>query len=475
MTRAKARRDFAFRPRGKRPEDEEDALPAASPSGIVAIVGRPNVGKSTLYNRITGTREAIVAELSGLTRDRLYGVAEWQGRVFTIVDTAGLQVETDAEDAGLRELLRGTQTQAHLALDDADVIIFVVDARSGAMGADQDVAEILRSRRKPMLLVANKADDPTNAQYSADFFRFGMGEPLLISALNGKEVGELLDRVVELLPPPSDQAEAAGEMRIAIAGRPNVGKSSLLNALAGKERALVSPIPGTTRDATDTLVSYEGRKIRLVDTAGIRRQGLIGTDVEHYSLLRSMRAIERSDVVLLVMDADQGASAQDRHVAGYAVDSGKGVVIVANKWDLLDREIREDPVTLKTLRTAFRFIPDTPLVTCSALERRNLLKVLEKAIEVGDARNVRMPTTELNNLVRNAMDSRPPRFDKGRQFKVKYATQSGGTNPTVVLFANDPKLLYPSYERYLENSIRSHFGFTGTRIRIIARAGDERE
>lgn len=445
-------------------------------SGIVAIVGRPNVGKSTLFNRLTGQRQAIVDETAGLTRDRLYGVAEWRGRRFTLVDTAGLDPTLASEDPGTAALTRGTQDQAQLAIAEADLCILMVDVRAGVTGLDEDVARILRSGGTRVILAGNKADSPGDPYFSHELYRLGLGEPRLISALSGTDTGDLLDEVVERLPPPRGEVEERpDELRVSIIGRPNVGKSSLLNRLVGEERALVSPVAGTTRDAVDTVVDHAGRAVRLVDTAGIRRRGVVSTDVEHYSLLRAMRALERSDVALVVVDASEGIVAQDRHIAGYAGDAGKGVVIIANKWDLVPQEDRADPDTLKRIGAAFDFVPGAPLLTVSALDGRNVGKVLDTAKTVADARAIHIPTGALNNLVRDAVASRPPAMHRGRRLKILYAVQASSPNPTVVLFVNDPDLLHFSYQRYLENRIRSVFGFAGVRLHLIARRRGEEE
>jgi GTP-binding protein len=444
------------------------------PSGIVAIVGRPNVGKSTLFNRLTGQRHAIVDETAGLTRDRLYGVAEWRGRRFTVVDTAGLDPGLVSEDPGIAELTRGTQQQARLAIEEADLCILMVDVRAGVTGLDQDVAEILRSGRKPVILAGNKADSPNDPHFSHELYALGLGDPMLISALNGTDTGDLLDRVVEELPPHDvDAEERTDELRVAIIGRPNVGKSSLLNALVGEERSLVSSVAGTTRDAVDTVLEHGESVVRLVDTAGIRRRGLIGTSVEHYSLLRAMRALERCDVAMVVVDAAQGVVAQDRHVAGYASEAGKAVVVIANKWDLVPQEERVDPAFLKAFHKAFDFVPGVPVLTLSALEGRNIGKVLDTAAMVAASRAARVPTPALNNLIRDAVAARPPRYDKGRRLKILYAAQASTPNPTFVLFVNEPELMHFSYSRYLENRIRSVFGFSGTRLRIVARKREQ--
>jgi GTP-binding protein len=455
-----------------------------APSGIVAIVGRPNVGKSTLFNRLTGERRAIVDELAGLTRDRLYGVAEWSGRRFTVVDTAGLDtISGGPVGSDLAVLVGNTQQQARLAIAEADVCLLLVDVRDGVTALDEEVASLLRAGGKPVVLAGNKADSPVDPYMSHELYRLGLGEPLLISALQGTDVGDLCDRVVELLPAAASEessdadADAAVDapVRVAIVGRPNVGKSSLLNALVGEERALVSPVPGTTRDVVDTVITDEQGEVVLVDTAGIRRRGVIGTDVEHYSLLRALRAMERSDVAVVVIDGADGVVAQDRHVAGYAADAGKGVVVVVNKWDLLDTETRGDPATLAKVQEAFSFVPGVPVLAVSALEGRGVRRVLAAARQVAASRAVRIPTAALNALLRTAVEEHPPRYHKGRKLKLLYAAQSQAQAPTIALFVNDPDLLHFAYQRYLENRIRSVFGFAGVPLRVVARARAERE
>ncbi|MGA8015866.1 MAG: ribosome biogenesis GTPase Der [Candidatus Dormiibacterota bacterium] len=440
-------------------------------------MGRPNVGKSTLFNRLTGQRQAIVDEMEGLTRDRLYGIAEWRGRRFTVVDTAGLDPLLSHIDPGIAELTRGTQEQARLAIAEADLCLLMVDVRAGVTGLDEDVAQILRTGATPVLLVGNKADSTVDPYFAHELHRLGLGEPWLISALTGTDTGDLLDEVVNRLPapPPATETVEDDELRVAIVGRPNVGKSSLLNALVGEERALVSPVAGTTRDAVDTVVEHRERRVRLVDTAGIRRRGVVSSDVEHYSLLRAMRALERSDVALVVVDTSEGIVAQDRHIAGYAAEAGKGVVVIANKWDLVPQEDRANPDTLKRIGSAFDFVPGAPVLTLSALDGRNVAKVLDTARQVADARATRIPTPQLNLLMRSALTDRPPPLRSGRRLKVLYAAQASSPNPTIVLFVNDPELLHFSYQRYLENRIRAVFGFSGVRLRLIARGRAESE
>ena len=456
-------------PRRRRFRDED----LGPPSGVVAIVGRPNTGKSTLFNRLTGTGAAIVDETAGLTRDRLYAIAEWRGRRFTVVDTAGLDLQRPrGEPQDIAALRRGTEEQTRLAVEESDLLLFVVDVRDGVTPLDDEVAAVLRSGGKPVVLVGNKADSDRDPYYSHELHGLGLGEPILISALQGKDTGDLLDAVVAALPPPDvvdDDATDGGELRIAIVGRPNVGKSSLLNAVVGEERALVSPIPGTTRDAVDTLVPHGDQRVRLVDTAGIRRRGVIDSDVERFSLLRALRALDRADVGVVVVDASQGIVAQDRHIAGYAIDAGAGVVIVANKWDLVPQEERADPAFLKAIGAAFDFVPGVPVLTVSAKDGRNVKRVLDAAAAVAASRATRIGTGPLNTLLRRAVEEHPPPNVRGRRLKLLYATQARSAAPTIVLFVNDPELLHFAYTRYLENRIRSVFGFNGVRLRMVAR------
>ncbi|HKR99836.1 MAG TPA: ribosome biogenesis GTPase Der [Candidatus Dormibacteraeota bacterium] len=444
-------------------------------AALVAIVGRPNVGKSTLFNRLTGTRRAIVDQMAVLTRDRLYGVVDWRGRSFTLIDTAGLDTRPRRDEPDMAALVSGTQEQARLAIAEADVCLFVLDVRDGVTALDEEIAAVLRSGGKPVVVVGNKAETAPERHYAHELHRLGLGDPVLVSALQGTDTGDLLDVVVESLPSDSQVEREDDDVSIAIVGRPNVGKSSLLNAIVGEDRALVSPVPGTTRDAVDTLVTHDAQRVRLVDTAGIRRRGVVETDVERYSLLRALRALQRSDVGVLVVDASQGVVAQDRHIAGYAVEAGAGLLIAANKWDLLPEEVRADPEYLAAIKRAFDFVPGVPVLTLSAVQGRNVAKVLALAEQVAAARALRVPTPALNTLLRTAFDEHPPRHDKGRRLKLLYATQARSEVPTIVLFVNDPELLHFSYARYLENRIRAVFGFAGVRLKLVARKRESRD
>jgi len=465
---------------------------------LVAIVGRPNVGKSTFFNRMIGERVAVVEDMPGTTRDRIYGDTDWNGREFTLIDTGGLEFGSDIPvgQVGLNgqpgDLMKHVQAQAELAIDEADVIVFMVDARSGITAADEEVAEVLRRTNKPVILTVNKADNVKYRQDAVEFYGLGIGDPIDISSVQGIGTGDLLDAIVEALPP---EEELPGEEEeeipsIAIVGRPNVGKSSLLNAVLGYERAIVSDIPGTTRDAIDTGLEFEGRKIRLVDTAGIRRRGRIGPGVEKFSVLRSSRAIERADVAILVIDASEGLAAQDTHIAGEIQEKAKGVIVVVNKWDLAqeqrraaregnlptpDEEIESAEAYRRIIAEGLKFIPYAPIVFTSAKTGYHVKSLLETALTIADMRFLRVPTAKLNEVVQEAKRRHNPTVFHGKIAKIYYATQTSVNPPTFVFFVNDPQALHFSYERYLENQLRAAFGFKGTGIRIFYRARSREE
>jgi GTPase len=432
---------------------------------IVAIVGRPNVGKSTLFNRLIGRRQAIVDATAGLTRDRLYGVADWRGRELTVVDTAGLELGGDDESSRT-----AIELQTKVAIAEAQAIVLVLDVRQGLTPVDRDIADMLRRSRRPVLVAANKADSPGNEHFKHELLELGFEEPFLISAQHGLGVGDLLDRVLELLPPPDAEAEAEeAAARLAIMGRPNVGKSSLLNAILGDERSVVQDEPGTTRDPVDTDLVFDGLPVVLVDTAGIRRRSAARDRLEHFSLLRGIRAMERADAVLLVLDASSGIVSQDQHVASYALEAGKGLVLVVNKIDLVDPAERTERWWRERVRHDFRFAPHVPLVAVSARTSQGLGKLLPVALEVVGQRRVRVPTAELNQVLREAFASRPPPSYKGKRLQLKFATQASSETPTVVLFVNDTGLLHFSYRRYLENRLRERFGFAGNPLKLVLR------
>lgn len=436
---------------------------------IVAIVGRPNVGKSTLFNRLVGERLAIVAETAGTTRDRLYADAEFAGREFVVVDTGGLALDARADLPGTPvAMLASVRAQARMAIDEADAVVFVVDVEQGPTPDDFEIAKILRHSAKPVYLVVNKADNETRVQDAVEFFELGLGDPIPISALHGIGTGDLLDQIIAHLP-----AERAEEMRdmphLAIVGRVNVGKSSLLNAILGEERAIVSEIPGTTRDALDTEIVWNGQPVVLIDTAGLRKRGHIDAGIEKYSALRALRAIQRADVALLVIDAVDGVLAQDQHVASYILDAGKGVVIVVNKWDLIEKDARTLDEYTQRVRAALDFIAYAPIVFVSAKTRQRVREVVEKAIAVRAAWQMRVPTSELNELVREATARHAPGVRGKRALKFFYATQVEGAPPTFVFFVNDKRLVHFTYARYLENQLRERWGFEGAPLKMIFR------
>jgi GTP-binding protein len=440
------------------------------PRPVVAIIGRPNVGKSTLFNRLLGWRKAIVDAEPGLTRDRLYGVAEWRGREFAVVDTAGLDMDS-AKD----ESRAAIEAQTRVAIDQAHVILLMLDVRQGLTPIDREIARLLRRSGRKVIVAANKADSPSERHFAHELLELGFDEPNLLSAQHGLGVGELLDRVVEELPPPETEEPSEGAPdRIAIMGRPNVGKSSLLNALLGDERALVSATPGTTRDPVDTVLVYDGVPTVLVDTAGIRRKSSSRDRLERYSLLRGITAMERADVVLLVIDASAGVLAQDQHVAGYALEAGKGLVIVVNKIDLVEPDMRRPAYWRKALLSEFKFAPFAPVVAVSAKTREGIGTILPTALEVVGQRRVKMPTNELNKVLREAFVEHPPPSFQSRRLKFGYATQAQSESPTVVLFVNDVGLLHFSYRRYLEKKIRARFGLQGNPIKLVLRAAERK-
>ena len=439
---------------------------------VVAIVGRPNVGKSTLFNRLIGEQRAVMHDVPGTTRDRLYGTAEWRGREFTVIDTGGIGLD-DAPNGGAPiPLMPDVLAQAQEAMDEADVIVLLVDSATGPLPADLEVADLLRRSRKPIVLGANKAEGKRSSQNSVEFFELGLGEPYALSSLHGTGTGDLLDEVVDRLPPSGEGVDEEYDLALAIVGRPNVGKSSLLNKLVGRERSIVSPMAGTTRDAIDTELRFEGKRILLIDTAGIRRRGKIGPGVEKFSVLRAVRAIERAEIAVLLIDATDGVTAQDTHVAGYTQEAAKGLVIAVNKWDLVEKDNRTTQEYTAIVRRDLSFVPWAPLVFISAETGQRARKVLELALAAQAERDKRIPTPKLIEVIREAF-TRHPRTEAGKQLKVYYATQASTRPPTFVFFVNEPKLVHFSYQRYLENQIRQAFGFEGTAIRLVFRKRGE--
>ncbi len=434
---------------------------------IIAIVGRPNVGKSSLFNRIAGGRIAIVEDMPGVTRDRLYQDAEWQGREFTLVDTGGLDFAEDIITSQIRK-------QAEMAIAEADAILFVVDARQGITIIDEEVAKTLRRTDKPVLLVANKVEHFDKIPYY-EFYQLGLGEPIPVSAAEGLNTGDLLDTLVDILPQPEEDPYPPDTIRIAVIGRPNVGKSSMVNAILGEERVIVSNIPGTTRDAIDSPFERSGKNYVIVDTAGMRRRNRIDLPAERYSVVRALRAVDRSDVVLMVFDATEEIAEQDKKIVGYAHDKGKAIILVMNKWDLIKKDDKTMNKFEKKFKEELAFLPYAPTIFVSALTKQRLPKILELVDFVAEEASKRVATADLNNLIRDAVQATPPPADKHRRLKIFYATQGGVKPPTFILFVNDPELMHFSYRRYLENKIRQTYGFEGTPIRIFLRQREARD
>jgi GTP-binding protein len=432
---------------------------------IVAIVGRQNVGKSTLLNRLAGKRIAIVDDLPGTTRDRVMADVSLPGHEFTVVDTGGLELSPDSAVA------QGVNEQVTAALTEADAVIFLVDVRDGLVPVDLEIADRLRKTAKPVVLVANKADNAKYESGAVEFYELGLGEPVAISAYHGRGIAELLDRLTVLLPapaPPSAVPEAVG---VAIVGRPNVGKSTLLNAILGGERAIVDDIPGTTRDAIDTLVDFEGESVLLIDTAGIKRRGRIEGGVGRYSAIRALRAIERADVALLVLDAAELVTAQDMHIAGYIQQAAKGVIIIVNKWDLIKTGSRDE--CSRYLKSQFRFAPYAPVMYTSAKMGWGVDKIMPQVRRIYRERLKRLSTAVVNSVVQQAVAAHSLPRKGNRQLKILYATQAEVNPPTFVFFVNYPQLMHFSYQRYLENRLRQSFGFEGTPIRFVFKTRGE--
>ena len=466
---------------------------------LVAVVGRPNVGKSTFFNRMIGERVAVVEDLPGTTRDRIYGDADWNGREFTLIDTGGLELGSDIPvgQVGLTgqpgDIMKHVKAQAELAIEEADVIVFMVDARSGITAADEEVADLLRRTEKPVILAANKADNAARRLDAVEFYSLGLGEPIVISSIQGTGTGDLLDVIVEALPPEDEETEDEDDedvSRIAIVGRPNVGKSSLLNAILGTERSIVSEVPGTTRDAIDTELMYKDRKLVLIDTAGIRRRGKVGPGVEKFSVLRSERAIERSDVALLLIDASEGLAAQDTHIAGEILEKAKGVVVVVNKWDMAQEqqraerrgeytdpkaEIESAEAYRRIIAEGLKFIPFAPIVFASAKTGYHVQSLLDTVLNVTDMRYLRVPTARLNEVVQDAVRRHNPTVVRSKILKIYYATQAQVNPPTFVFFVNDTQAVHFTYERYLENKLREAFSFKGTAIRLFFKPRPKKE
>lgn len=431
---------------------------------VVAIVGRPNVGKSTLFNYITGRRIAITEDTPGITRDRIYAEAEWRGRKFTLIDTGGIEPHTD--DYIKKMMLR----QAELAMETADVIIFLLDMKTGLTAADQDVAAMLRKSRKPVVVAVNKVDNigelPTEAY---EFYNLGMGDFHPISSVHGLGIGDLLDAVFEHFPERTDEEQDDDVIKVAVIGRPNVGKSSLINCILGEERVIVSDIPGTTRDAIDTLAERNGRRYNFIDTAGIRRKSKIEENIERYSVIRSFMAVDRADVCLIMIDANDGVTEQDTKIAGYAHEQGKASIITVNKWDMIEKETGTLEKMRKEILQKLDFMNYAPVVFISAKTGQRVERLFELVDYVFDQASFRVQTGMLNDVLNEAMAMVQPPSDKGKRLKIYYMTQAGIRPPKFVLFVNDKELMHFSYERYIINTLRSNFGFEGTPIQLILR------
>jgi len=436
---------------------------------IVAIVGRPNVGKSTFFNRIVGKRISIVEDTPGVTRDRIYAEAEWNGITFGLIDTGG--IEPDTEDIILSQM----REQAQIAMDMADVILFIVDGRDGLTNADQEVANMLRRTGKHVILVVNKIDNPSKLpDFFYDFYELGIGVPVPVSAANMLNFGDVLDEIVENFPD-EKYDDDEDTIQIAVIGKPNVGKSSLINCLLGENRVIVSDIAGTTRDSIDTPFEKDGQKYNLIDTAGIRRQSKVHDDVERYSVIRAVAAVERCDVALLVIDANEGITDQDKRIAGVAHEAGKGIIVVVNKWDLIEKETNTMRDFKKLIEVEFPFMSYAPSIFISVKDKQRVFQTIEYAKAVAESRAMRIPTGQLNSLIQDCVMMKQPPSDKGKRLKIYYVTQVGIKPPLFSFQINKRDLFHFSYARYIENRIREAFGFDGTPIKFVFREKGEKD
>lgn len=433
---------------------------------VVAIVGRPNVGKSMLFNRIVGERMAIVEDVPGVTRDRLYAKSEWSNREFNLIDTGGIEIEEDDR------IINQIRLQAEIAIDQADVIIFVVDSSTGMTNADQDVMDILFRSQKPIVLAVNKVDNPDMMINTMEFYVLGVGEPFGVSSIHGLGIGDLLDEVIAHFGPEVEEVED-DSTKVAVIGRPNVGKSSLVNAILGEDRVIVSDIAGTTRDSIDTKFMADGQEYTLIDTAGIRKRGKVYEKIEKYSVLRAMAAIEKADVCLIVLDASTGIAEQDKKIAGYAHEAGKASVFVYNKYDVIDKETDTINEITREIRNEFAFMDYAPIVFLSALTKKRIHTLLPVVDYVSEQHSQRIETHLINECIRDAIAINPPPTDKGRKLKIFYMTQVSVKPPSFVLFVNNQEIMHFSYERFLINKLRERFNFEGTPIRIMIREKDD--
>ncbi|WP_181348214.1 ribosome biogenesis GTPase Der [Thalassobacillus sp. CUG 92003] len=429
---------------------------------VVAVVGRPNVGKSTIFNRLVGERISIVEDTPGVTRDRIYSEAEWLTTEFNLIDTGGIEL-------GDEPLLVQMRAQAQVAIEEADVIIFMVNGRDGITGADEEVAKILFKSNKPVVLAVNKIDNPKMQEDIYEFYALGFGEPFPISGTHGLGLGDLLDEVVNHFPEREPMVEDDDLIRFSVIGRPNVGKSSLVNSLLGQERVIVSDIAGTTRDAIDSSFTKDGRDYIIIDTAGMRKRGKIYENTEKYSIMRALKAIERSDVVLAMIDAEAGILEQDKKIAGYAHEAGKGVIIVVNKWDTVDKDEQSMKEFEDKVKQQFQYLDYAPIVFLSAKTKKRIHTLLPKVLQASENHTKRVQTNILNEVVMDALAIKPAPSIKGQRLKIFYVTQVSVKPPSFVVFVNDSQLMHFSYERFLENRIREAFGFEGTPIKLFAR------
>ncbi|WP_167629344.1 ribosome biogenesis GTPase Der [Listeria valentina] len=429
---------------------------------VVAIVGRPNVGKSTIFNRIVGERVSIVEDVPGVTRDRIYNTAEWLGKEFNIIDTGGIDLSNEP-------FLEQIRAQAEIAIDEADVIIFITNGREGVTDADEQVAKILYRSKKPVVLAVNKVDNPEMRDQVYDFYSLGFGEPYPISGSHGLGLGDLLDEVRKHFPSEEETEYDDDVIKFSLIGRPNVGKSSLVNAFLGEDRVIVSDIAGTTRDAIDTSYSFDGQEYVMIDTAGMRKKGKVYETTEKYSVLRAMRAIERSDVVLVVLNAEEGIREQDKRIAGYAHDAGRAIIIVVNKWDAIEKDEKTMKAFTEDIREQFQFLDYAPIVFVSAKTKQRLTNIFPLINQVSENHSLRVQSSMLNDVISDAVAMNPAPMDKGKRLKIFYTTQVAVKPPAFVVFVNEPELMHFSYERFLENRIREAFPFEGTPIRVIPR------